>query len=63
MMVVVLNHGSEKDRQMAVYVPRDESGYTDMGCDLPDKEVWRPFLMQSLDDGGMATIFEKGPPR
>lgn len=60
MTVVVLNLGTRKDRQMALFVPRDESGYTDMGVDLPPKDIWRPFLTDSVE-GGIVTFFEKGP--
>jgi hypothetical protein len=62
MMVVVLNHGRQKDRQLAVYTRRDESGYTDMGTNVPSIEEWRPILVKTLDDGGLVTVYEKGPP-
>jgi hypothetical protein len=61
--VVVLNKGQEKNRQMAVYVKRNETGYADMGENVPSIEVWRPIITKILNDDGMVTIYENGPQR
>jgi hypothetical protein len=60
MFIVVLNKGEEKERQMAVYVKRNEEGYADMGEAVPPIDVWRPIITKTLGDGGMVTIYEKG---
>jgi hypothetical protein len=60
MIVVVLQKGEQKNWQKAVYVRRNDAGYTEMGESQLPIDVWRPIITRTLEDGGMVTIYEKG---